>query len=176
MTRFLEVRRHTMRDKPGPNINQAGVTLARRVGETMGQFDLVVTSTVPRAFQTAIAMGYAVQRQQEVFSTMGAAVDAEIHWEDGFPAWGHLLRELPEGAAAGFVRQQAAALREIITAVPEGGAALVISHGGVVEAGIVGCLPQADHAAWGRYCDYCEGARLEYDQGVFRLDTLYRLA
>ena len=33
--RYLEVRRHTMRTKPGEHLSQAGVDLARRVGEGM---------------------------------------------------------------------------------------------------------------------------------------------
>jgi hypothetical protein len=40
---------------------------------------------------------------------------------------------------------------------------LVITHGGIVEIGAVGCLPDADHSAWGPYCDYCEGVRLSLD-------------
>ena len=55
--RYLEHRRHSMRVQPGQHLNQAGVALARRVGETMGPFALVVTSTLPRAYETAIAMG-----------------------------------------------------------------------------------------------------------------------
>lgn len=61
--RVLEVRRHTMRSKPGKHLSQAGVSLARHVGETMGSFDRVVTSTLARAFETAIAMGFAVDER-----------------------------------------------------------------------------------------------------------------
>src|SRR4051794_10783960 len=52
--RYLEVRRHTMRTKPGEHLSQAGVDLARRVGEGMGHFDRVVSTLAPRAFETAI--------------------------------------------------------------------------------------------------------------------------
>ena len=58
--RVVEHRRHTMRVKPGDRLSQAGVDLARRVGETMGRYDLVVTSPVARASETAIAMSFAV--------------------------------------------------------------------------------------------------------------------
>ena len=59
--KYLELRRHSKRVIPGDHLSQAGVNLARRVGEAMGPFGLVITSTLPRAFQTAIAMGFAVQ-------------------------------------------------------------------------------------------------------------------
>ena len=44
---------------------------------------------------------------------------------------------------------------------------LIISHGGIIEAGAVGSLPTADHAAWGRALDYCEGVRLIHDGSHF---------
>ncbi len=63
--KFIEDRRHTMRTKPGQDLSQAGVALARRTGEKLGPFEHVATSTVPRAFQTAIAMGFAVDSYRE---------------------------------------------------------------------------------------------------------------
>ena len=41
--RILEVRRHTMRRKPGQHLSQDGIELARMVGDQSGPFDLVVT-------------------------------------------------------------------------------------------------------------------------------------
>ena len=56
----IEIRRHSIRSNPGVHLNQQGVTLARLVGQNLGPFDRVVTSTLPRAFETALAMGFAV--------------------------------------------------------------------------------------------------------------------
>ncbi len=67
----IEIRRHTYRTKPGQHLSQQGVTLARHVGEGIGPFARVVTSTVPRAFETAIAMGFAVDEQNELMSSYG---------------------------------------------------------------------------------------------------------
>ena len=55
--RTLEVRRHTMRRKPGQRLSQDGIELARLVGDGSGHFDLVVSSNVRRAIETTIAMG-----------------------------------------------------------------------------------------------------------------------
>jgi broad specificity phosphatase PhoE len=74
--RYVELRRHTMRTRPGQHLSQAGVSLARRVGEGVGPFDRVVTSTLPRAFETAIAMGFAVDEQIALLAGMGADVTA----------------------------------------------------------------------------------------------------
>jgi len=163
--RYLEVRRHTMRVKPGQHLSQAGVTLARRVGETIGPFDRVITSTAPRAFETAIAMGFAVDEQIEELGAVGKAADVEIGWPATFAEIARAIKQGP--AAAKFARRQARLLRSIARVLPEGGSALIISHGGIVEAGAVACLPDADHAAWGPHCDYCEGVRLYFDGKQF---------
>jgi broad specificity phosphatase PhoE len=161
--RELELRRHTMRVQPGQHLSQAGVDLARRVGETMGRFNRVVTSTVPRAFETAIAMGFAVDEQVEAFGSMGAGVDREVDWQGGCVGFQRAARL--GGATAKYVREQADLLRQIVAALPEGGRALVVSHGGIVEAQAVGCLPDFDWSAWTEASSYCEGIRLRFEDG-----------
>ena len=97
--RTLEIRRHTHRNVPQPHLSQTGVDLARRAGEGLGQFDRVVTSTVPRAFETAIAMGYAVDEQIEQLSMMSDEVAAVIQWNAGFAAWAKAAHKQPGGSA-----------------------------------------------------------------------------
>ena len=89
---FVEMRRHTMRVKPGDHLSQEGVTLARRIGETMGSFNRVITSSIPRAFETAIAMGYAVNEQDELFSIFTEGVKEEVgSWDVGFAVFWYSL-------------------------------------------------------------------------------------
>src|SRR5512144_2917037 len=76
----IEIRRHSMRTPGEQHLSQQGVTLARLVGQNLGPFDRVVTSTLPRAFETAIAMGFAVDEQNELMSTYGDVVEAEAPW------------------------------------------------------------------------------------------------
>ena len=42
------------------------------------------TSTLPRAFETAIAMGFAVDAQIELMSTYGEDVEREVPWPQPF--------------------------------------------------------------------------------------------
>jgi broad specificity phosphatase PhoE len=157
----LEVRRHTMRSLSSPHISQAGVDLARRVGEGLGHFDQVVTSTLPRAFETAIAMGYAVDEQIEQLCLMGEEVGAVVQWNAGYAAWATAATNAP---VVGLYTQALAELwRTIVRALPENGRALIISHGGIVEAGIIGCLPPTNRPTYGPACSYCEGARLIFE-------------
>jgi broad specificity phosphatase PhoE len=156
-----------MRVKPGQHLSQAGVDLARRTGETMGSFNRVVTSTIPRAYETAIAMGFAVDEQNEVLSLMPEIVERALgNWEDGIELF-LAQPALQSEVVRQYVEKQAAFVRDLARQLPDNGAALVISHGGIVEAQVIGCLPEADFHTWGRIFDYCEGARLAFDGNQF---------
>jgi broad specificity phosphatase PhoE len=169
--RYIELRRHTMRVQPGQHLSQAGVDLARRLGSAIGPFHRVVTSTIPRAYETAIAMGFAVDEQVEAFGNM--SVEEEVAWDAGFAGWAAAFRR--GGQAEKYIREQAALITEIVRSLPEGGSALVISHGGIVEAQTVGCLPHVDFTTWGVACDYCEGARLMFDYERFMAGEVLRV-
>jgi broad specificity phosphatase PhoE len=159
--RTLEIRRHTHRNIPQPHLSQLGVDLARRASEGLGRFDRVITSTVPRAFETAIAMGYAVDEQIDQLSTMSGDVAAEIQWNAGFTAW--LKAAQNSSVVAQYAQTMADLLRSNVRALPDDGRALIISHGGIVEASVIGCLPTNTRFADDAACGYCEGARLTFD-------------
>lgn len=162
----LEIRRHSIRHQPGDHLNQTGVTLARRVGQNLGPFDLVVTSTLPRAFETAIAMGFAVDEQIELMSTYGNDVGREAPWPLSLAGYAEVVSQ--GGAAARYANQLADVYRKLLHYVSdEDHAALVINHGGVLEMGAVACLPNADHVSWGSHFDYCEGIRLFWENDKF---------
>ena len=171
--RFIEHRRHTMRTKPGQHLSQAGVALARRVGEGMPAFEKVYTSPVPRAFETAIAMGFAVDRQVELLASMPS--DAEISFDVGFGGFSSYIRQHPAGAVANFAKTLADFHLNVARSLPDGGQALFISHGGFIEASAVGCLPDADHERWGPSCNYCEGIRLRFEEGAFEACEILRV-
>ena len=71
MTRWLEVRRRSLTKKDsargrGSHLSAEGVVLARQVGESLGPFASVVASASPRAVETAVAMGFAVDDTVEL--------------------------------------------------------------------------------------------------------------
>jgi broad specificity phosphatase PhoE len=171
--RVLEIRRHTMRAKPGQHLSQAGVDLARRIGETAGPFERVITSTIPRAYETAIAMGFAVDEQYFGLNILADGVEDEVAWNAGFFAFAEAVKR--GGMTAALSRLLVEYWRRVAESLPEGGSALMITHGGIIETGAVGCLPDADHAAWGASCDYCEGTRLSYDFGKFTAAEILRV-
>lgn len=155
-----------MRTKPGPHLSQAGVDLARTVGEGMGAYDLIVTSTAARAYETAIAMGFAVDEQIRELDPVwpeevAAEVDADAQWR-GFA---EAARRYPDGAFVALSRKLADVQAAVGGRLPEGGRALLVSHGALIECATIGCLPELDVSGWGRACGYCEGVRLSWDAG-----------
>jgi broad specificity phosphatase PhoE len=163
--RYLEVRRHTMRVKQAQHLSQDGVSLARHLGAGMGPFERVVTSSVPRAFETAIAMGFAVDEQSELLATTGPAVDAELPFPYSFVEAAQAISR--GGEASHYAHVVAGLWRFIALSISDGAIALVITHGGIIELGAVACLPEFDHDGWGGPCSFCEGVRLSFDGEQF---------
>ncbi len=162
-----------MRVNPGKHLSQAGVSLARRIGETMGPFDRVVTSTLPRAFETAIAMGFAVDAQDEVINSYGQNVEDELPWPQTFKRYAEAARE--GGAVVRTMKRLARFYLELLNTIPEGGSALVINHGGVVEMSAVACFLEADYASFGGPIGYCEGVRLAREKDRFVKGNILRV-
>src|SRR5262249_31720925 len=140
----LEVRRHSFRKEgAGSQLSQKGVDYARRLGASMGPFACVVTSVAPRARETAVAMGFAVD--QEIVTL---ASDEDIYAEAGASRWWECSQPfaaLAEVVAArGAIWRYGHALvtlwRDILTALPDGAAALVIAHSGDLEIALVACF------------------------------------
>jgi broad specificity phosphatase PhoE len=159
----IEIRRHSMRSTGGDHLSQQGVTLARLVGQNLGPFDRVITSTRPRAFETAIAMGFAVDEQVELLSTYGGNVDREAPWPQSFEAYAMAFAH--GGAVTKFGKKLAKIYNELADYLPDGRAALVVNHGGIVEMGAVACLAATGFTVQGDAVSYCEGVRLFWEDG-----------
>jgi broad specificity phosphatase PhoE len=163
--KILEVRRHSIREMGGDHLNQKGVSLARKIGQGIGPFDFVATSALPRAFETAIAMGFAVNEQSELMNTYGSAVEREAPWPLPFFHYSEIVRQ--GGIAARYAGELQDYYAGIMGRLSEGGTALIVNHGGVVELGVTACLPETDFSKWGEAVSYCEGARLFWENGKF---------
>ncbi len=161
----IEIRRHSIRERISQDLSEQGRVLARFIGEELGPFQRVVTSGLPRAYQTAISMGFQVDEQVELLNTYGDSVETEIPWPASFDEY--TAPVLRGGAPKRYAERLFAWYTHLAESLPDGGAALVITHGGVVEIGAVACFPNANHAAWGNYVECCEGVRMEWDAGKF---------
>lgn len=164
--RTIEIRRHSIRERMSQDLSEQGRTLARFIGDEIGPFQRVITSGIPRAYQTAVAMGFQVDEQVDLLNTYGDAVEAQVPWPADFSEYTAPLQRMG-GAPQRYGTQLREFYSQVAESLPDGGAALVINHGGVVEIGAVACFPDDDHTAWGSYIEYCEGVRMFWDDGKF---------
>lgn len=173
MTRWLEVRRHSL-TKKGPNrgrgshLSQEGVELAREVGSRTGPFAFVITGELPRHLETALAMGYAVDGSVRLPSGYIPG-EVEYHeqwtWDQPYVRYRELLdrkRRLSEVADA-----HRETWLHALESISDSETALVICSGGAIEPTLVACLPEADHSGWGKPFGHCDGARLAFEDGKF---------
>lgn len=172
MSKFIEIRRHAARAKPGQHLSQQGIAMARMIGGGLGPFDRVVTSPLPRAIETAVAMGFAVDEEEEALASYGEDVEMVLPWPQPFAAY-QAARHHP--AVQRATRRLSALYTALANYLAEGRAALVISHGGIVELSAVACVPEADYGSFGPFVDCCEGVRLTWEQDAFTGVEVFRI-
>jgi broad specificity phosphatase PhoE len=147
-------------------LSAQGVALARAVGAELGPIAYVVTSAAPRAIETAIAMGVAVDDTVDLPSGyVPGEVGFHEQWTWAKP-WVRYAELLARGGGLATVAEaHRAAWIRAVASVAEGAAALMVSHGGAIEPTLVACLPSADHQHWGPLLGHCDGARLGFADG-----------
>ncbi|MFJ3404637.1 histidine phosphatase family protein [Promicromonospora sp. NPDC090134] len=180
--RTLDVVRHSLTRKgvsrsrgAGSHLSPEGVRLARRLGESMPDMAYVAVGDLPRHLETAIALGFAVDEQ---VAWPSGYVEGEVDhhdqwtWDQPFVRYAALL-----AAGRGLhdvAQEHLTHWRRVLDAVPEGGAALIVSSGGSIEPVLVAAFPGADHAAWGGPLHQLEGATIEVEDGRFTGITVRR--
>lgn len=147
----------------------------------MGPFAVVTTSVVPRARETALAMGFAVDHEVVTLSAdreLYAEAESMMWWSDPepFAALGGVFKT--HGIYYRYAHSIAALWRDLVTPLSDGESALFVGHSGELEAALVACFPDADHSSWGGLLGPCEGAQLSFvgEPTHFRAVEMIRLA
>ncbi len=160
--KYIEIRRHSVRGR-GAHLNGEGVTLARKVGgETKQCISHVITSPLERAFETAIAMGYAVDEQLEILSPMDETAGSEVYWDSPYHKF--VEKMLPGTALEALGTKLKKLMDEIIKTISDDRRALIITHGGIVQVIAAACLAGRDPGRLGEAPSYCEGIELQYSE------------
>jgi broad specificity phosphatase PhoE len=166
---YVEVFRHSKRSG-GKGLSEEGRELARRARTLLAShYDLCVSSPKERARETLEVFGFERYEVDEAFSAINPwePFDAEVTKlakERGIiplaACW-----EIPE--ALNYLRLQGetflGAVKRIARKLPEEGRALVISHGGILEAAALHGCARYELAEIGGEIGFCEGV-------VFKLD------
>ena len=171
--KIIELRRHSTRLKSSPHLTQEGVEKARRVGETLGKFDLVISSKAPRAIETAVAMGYAVNQIMEEISMTPDNIETEVQWGMNFHQYSEVIKQGKKTAE--YSSQMALIVKDIANMVSENESILIVSHGGLIEITTIGCFPLERYTDWGAPLDTCEGIRIYLEDNEFKKIELLRV-
>ncbi len=139
--RVLEHRRHSLREAVGGHLSPAGRELARRVGATIGPFDRVVSSPVPRAVETVEALGFRVDAQRAELGPLPEEVSARVDVARPRSFGAYVTLVGASEVVGGFARSQATLWREELERLPDGGRLLMVSHGGLIELGVAAAAP-----------------------------------
>lgn len=162
-----------MRHKPEIFVSAKGVTLAKYVGKTQQQFNLVVTSDLKRAEQTALHMGHRVDKKLHDLGSIPSAIIKYVGWPVPFSRIAEVVDE--GGVVAEFAVAQAASWSSILNQMPDSKSTLIVTHGLMIELGMVACFPNAAHEEWGEAIGYCEGMLLTYNGTKFLHCELLRV-
>jgi broad specificity phosphatase PhoE len=183
--RTLEVRRHSFTKKgetrgSGSHLSPDGVRAARDVGSTIGPFGYVVASNVQRTLETAIAMGFAPdvcvdQGGGPLWEASLEEVSFHAQWEAEEPFVMYAEAIARGGAMRDLAQLQIDIWTDALSHVDDGDAALIVTHGGLADSGLVRALPDADHSTWGKPISQLEGARLSFDGTSFTLVGFQRI-
>jgi broad specificity phosphatase PhoE len=167
--KYVEVFRHSKRGA-GKGLSDEGRELARRAQVLLApHYDLCVSSPKERARETMELFGFERYDTDEAFTAVNPwePFDAEVM---------KLARErgitplaacwaIPE--ALSYLKLQGetflGAIKRIARKLPEEGHALVVSHGGILEAAaLLGC-PSYDLAELGGEIGFCEAVVFKFD-------------
>lgn len=160
--KIIEHYRHATRTKPGIHLNQSGVQVARKLGKSCGPYDRVVTSPLARAIETAVAMGFAIDQTEEFLADIPDDVNRRVSYDAGFAAFAKKIEER-DPVIEKYLAEMKRFHRRLLRVIPEGGRALLVSHGGVVEWAALSVYFGA--RKWGKSLDKCEGIRLVFKSG-----------
>ena len=167
--KYAEVFRHSKRSA-GKSLSEEGRELARRARALLApHYDLCVSSPKERARETMEALGHERYEVDEAFTAVNPwePFDTEvmrIAKERGIiplvACW-----EIPE--ALSYLKLQGetflGAVKRIARKLPEEGRALVVSHGGILEAAALHGWPRYDLSELGGEIGFCEAV-------VFKLE------
>lgn len=86
-------------------------------------------------------------------------------WENPFAHFATIIDR--DGPTAALGQLQRELWRDALNHASEAGQVLVVSHGRIIEAGLITCFPDSDFAGWGGPFHHGEGVLLTFDNEAF---------
>ena len=167
--KYVEVFRHSKRGE-GKGLSEQGRELARRARSLLAPpYGLIVSSPKERARETLEELGFERYEVDDAFTAVNPwePFDAQVSKlakERGIiplaACW-----EIPE--ALNYLKLQGetflSAVKRLARKLPEEGRALVVSHGGILEAAALHGCARYDLAELGGEISFCEAAVFKFE-------------
>ncbi len=180
--KYVEVFRHSKRGE-GKGLSAEGRQLALRARALLApHYESIVSSPKERARETCEALGFERYEVDEAFTAVNPwePFDAQVSRrakERGIiplaACW-----EIPEALSS--LRAQGAtflaAIQRVARKLPEEGRALVVSHGGILEAAALYGCARYDLAELGGEIKFCEGVVFKFQNDTLAGVEVNRLA
>lgn len=167
--KYVEVFRHSKRGE-GKGLSEEGRVLARRARALLAsRYDLCVSSPKERAQETLVVLGFERYEIDEAFTAINPWEPfdnevAKVAKERGLiplaACW-----HVPEVLSTMRLRGETflGAVKRLARKLPEGGRALVVSHGGILEAAALHGAPRYELEEIGGEIGFAEGVVFEFD-------------
>ncbi len=179
--KYVEVFRHSKRGE-GKGLSEEGREMARRARAVLApHYDLAVSSPKERAWETLEAFGFERYEVDEAFTAVNP-------WEPFDTEVSKVAKErgitplaacwaVPE--ALNYLRLQGetflSAVKRIARKLPEEGRALVVSHGGILEAAALHGTPRYHLDELEGEIGFCEAVVFKFDGDKLMAVELKRL-
>jgi broad specificity phosphatase PhoE len=165
---ILEVRRHAERGDRGSEesaLSPAGRAMAASLAKRGETYELVLSSPLPRAKETAQLMAGRLDAVEAgLLPEMGGVIGDRIFGEMRTLAdWAEVLGERED--ARKFADEQLATWKRIASRVGESERILAVSHGGIIELPALILAQRLRTKLGGLAFGYCEGVRVTYAKG-----------
>ena len=176
--KYVDIFRHSKRGE-GKGLSEEGRELARQAKALLAShYDLCISSPKERARATLEALGFQRYEVDDAFTAVNP-------WEPFDPQVSKLAKErgiiplaacweIPE--ALNYLRLQGetflSAVRRVARKLPEEGRALIVSHGGILEAAALHGCPRYELPELGGEIGFCEGVVFFLDaEKLTRIET-----
>lgn len=166
----LQIRRHSIQGI-NKHLSPHGVKLAQLQNEK--PFDLVITSPLQRAMETAIALGSAITETNEILGFLPETVQSSIPFSAGFINFHKALRA--DHKISDCSRLYRKFIQACLEGLNYGERALFISHAGTVEMLILACVPDLPVQTLPHSVSQLEGATIMYNEAQFEFSKFLRV-
>ncbi|MHB8548564.1 MAG: histidine phosphatase family protein [Thermoplasmataceae archaeon] len=165
LSMIIDILRHSSTDGSG-HLSPEGILLAEETGRRLGGYQVVFSSPLPRAVETAKAMSGMIP---EVLFELGDVdlLDSLLgmHSIPSMESLSRVYRSSTELARLSETLEKTIA--KIVGNHENEQKTLIVSHNGIIQLCVVSVMREKSLSGIPYHAGYCQGFRLHYSSGLF---------